>query len=91
MTVIVSSVRCNLSGRPACSPQSHRSAAGDPFPAIALGKSPASCGLAEQNPTKWLSSRRIEYVNSVADRAEAAVSITSLFVRPGTFSAGRST
>jgi transglutaminase-like putative cysteine protease len=51
----------------------------------------ASFGFAKQNTTKALSSRRTEYVSGVADRTPAAQNITSLFLRPRTFSAGSAT
>jgi hypothetical protein len=41
-------------------------------------KAAASAGSAKQNTTKSLSSRRMEYVSSAADRAAAAQNITSL-------------
>jgi hypothetical protein len=53
-----------------------------------LAKASASSGLAKQNTTKSLSSRRTEYVSGVADRAAAALNVASLFLRPCTFSAG---
>jgi hypothetical protein len=37
-----------------------------------LAKASASSGLEKQNTTKWLSSRRREYVSGVADRTPAA-------------------
>jgi hypothetical protein len=56
-----------------------------------LAKVSASSGLAKQNATKSLSSRRREYVSCAADKAAAAVNITSLFLRPRTFPAGSTT
>jgi hypothetical protein len=48
---------------------------------------PQSSGLEKQNTTKSLSSPRREYVSGGADRATAALNVTSLVLRPRTFSA----
>jgi hypothetical protein len=63
--------------------------AGTPHGGNASG--PSVDGFAKQNTTKALSSRRTEYVSGVADRTPAAQIITSLFLRPRTFSAGSAT
>jgi hypothetical protein len=58
-------------------------------------KASGSSGLAKQNTkqntTNSVSSRRMEYLSRAADRAAAALNITSLFMRPRTFSAGSAT
>jgi hypothetical protein len=61
------------------------------WPPKRLAKASASSGLAKQNTTKSLSSRRREYVSCAADRPAAAANISPLFLRPRTFSAGRAT
>jgi hypothetical protein len=65
--------------------------AGSPLLTKAPAKVCTSSGLAKQNITKSLSSRRKEYVSGTADRTPAAQNITSLFLRPRTFSAGSAT
>jgi hypothetical protein len=56
-----------------------------------LAEASASSGLGKQNTTKSLSSRRRAYVSCAADKAFAAVNITSLFLRPRALSAASAT
>ncbi len=72
------------------SPRIFRMSLARPPRSLDLAKASASSGLEKQNTTKWLSSLRKAYV-SAADRTPAAQNITSLFVRPRTFSAGSAT
>jgi hypothetical protein len=78
----------NVLGSPACFEHHRRPPVGNRFPPNRPAKASASCGLAKQNTTTSLSSRRMEYVSGVADRIPAAQNITSRFTRSRTFSVG---
>jgi hypothetical protein len=62
-------------GSPACF-QGHRQLLGSRFPPKRLAKASASSGLAKQNTTKSLSSRRRESVRGFADRTPAVQNMT---------------
>jgi hypothetical protein len=64
----------------------HCQITGKRFPPKHLAKTSASSGIAKQNATKSMSSRRREYVSVVADSTPAAQNITSPLLRPRTFS-----
>jgi hypothetical protein len=76
----------NALGSPACFQGRRQLPLGNRSPEKCLAKASASSGLAKQNTTTSLSSRRMEYVTGVADRTPAAQNISSLFLRSRTFS-----